>query len=188
MPPSLPIRGCSATNKRLASSNASCVTNNSRGSRGSRGEFSDDDEDDGGGVGGVGSSGLASRSCARSLAPWCRSLQWLRGGVPCSFLCSSWHEVFFCINCPRLLYARTPPMACRRWRFDQYIHLLHGAQMKDKKDNCDTNSLCYYKKKYGIRAFNVAKRTPSHPTKSHLVVVRTEKNGKVIIKVIRFGQ
>ena len=60
--------------------------------------------------------------------------------------------------------------------------------MKDKKDNCDTNSLCYYKKKYGIRAFNVAKRTPSHPTKSHLVVVRTEKNGKVIIKVIRFGQ
>tara|TARA_B100000674_G_scaffold84548_3_gene58688 strand:- start:131 stop:451 length:321 start_codon:yes stop_codon:yes gene_type:complete len=56
------------------------------------------------------------------------------------------------------------------------------------KESCDTSTLCYYKKKYGISKFNVAKRTPSHPTKSHLVVVRTEKNGKMVIKVIRFGQ
>lgn len=52
------------------------------------------------------------------------------------------------------------------------------------KDNCEKNTLCYYKKKYGVSAFNVAKRTPSHPTKSHIVVVKTDK----VIKVIRFGQ
>lgn len=60
--------------------------------------------------------------------------------------------------------------------------------MPKTNTDCDKNSLCYYKKKYGITKFNVAKRTPSHPTKSHLVVVRTEKNGKMMIKVIRFGQ
>lgn len=56
------------------------------------------------------------------------------------------------------------------------------------KEKCDSKSLCHYKKLYGIRAFNVAKRTPSHPSKSHIVVVRTEQNGKMIIRVIRFGQ
>ena len=46
------------------------------------------------------------------------------------------------------------------------------------------DSLEYYKKKYGIKNFNSPIRTPNHPTKSHLVVV---KDGDKI-KVIRFGQ
>ena len=39
-------------------------------------------------------------------------------------------------------------------------------------------------RRYRLSAFNQARRTPSHPTKSHIVAVR--KNGR--IKVIRFGQ
>jgi hypothetical protein len=39
-------------------------------------------------------------------------------------------------------------------------------------------------KQAGVTAFNVPKKTPSHPTKSHVVVVKQE--GKV--KTIRFGQ
>lgn len=38
--------------------------------------------------------------------------------------------------------------------------------------------------KYGVTGFNKPKRTPSHPTKSHLVVA---KDGDKV-KVIRFGQ
>jgi hypothetical protein len=39
-------------------------------------------------------------------------------------------------------------------------------------------------KRYGLKGFNVAKRTPSHPTKSHMVLARSK--GKT--KLIRFGQ
>lgn len=39
-------------------------------------------------------------------------------------------------------------------------------------------------KRYGVSGYNQPKRTPGHPTKSHIVVAR--ENGKV--KVIRFGQ
>lgn len=36
----------------------------------------------------------------------------------------------------------------------------------------------------GVRAFNVARRTPDHPTKSHIVVARVGDT----VKTIRFGQ
>ncbi len=49
---------------------------------------------------------------------------------------------------------------------------------------CDSKSICKYRKLYGVKAFNLPKRTPNHPTKSHIVVV---KDGDTI-KVIRFGQ
>ena len=39
-------------------------------------------------------------------------------------------------------------------------------------------------KRYGLKAFNVAKRTPSHPKKSHIVVAKEGDK----IKTIRFGQ
>jgi hypothetical protein len=39
-------------------------------------------------------------------------------------------------------------------------------------------------KKFGLRAVNVAKRTPNHPQKSHIVLAKV--GGKE--KVIRFGQ
>ena len=39
-------------------------------------------------------------------------------------------------------------------------------------------------KRYGVSGYNKPKRTPNHPTKSHLVVAK--EDGKV--KVIRFGQ
>lgn len=39
-------------------------------------------------------------------------------------------------------------------------------------------------KKYGLSGVNKAKKTPSHPTKSHVVLAK--ENGKV--KLIRFGQ
>lgn len=39
-------------------------------------------------------------------------------------------------------------------------------------------------KRYGVSGYNKPKRTPNHPTKSHLVVAK--EGGKV--KVIRFGQ
>lgn len=37
---------------------------------------------------------------------------------------------------------------------------------------------------YGVKGYNMPKRTPEHPTKSHIVVA---KQGN-IVKVIRFGQ
>ena len=40
-------------------------------------------------------------------------------------------------------------------------------------------------KKAGVSAYNVAKRTPNHPTKSHIVVAR-KSDGST--KTIRFGQ
>lgn len=42
----------------------------------------------------------------------------------------------------------------------------------------------YRLKKAGVTGFNKPKRTPGHPTKSHIVVAK--ENGKV--KTIRFGQ
>lgn len=45
-------------------------------------------------------------------------------------------------------------------------------------------SLDHYKKKSGVSGFNKPKRTPTHKTKSHLVVAKEGEN----IKVIRFGQ
>lgn len=48
-----------------------------------------------------------------------------------------------------------------------------------KKDSID-----FYKKKYGVSGFNSPKRTPNHPTKSHIVVVKVGDS----IRVIRFGQ
>tara|TARA_A100000172_G_scaffold80972_1_gene72160 strand:+ start:4453 stop:4731 length:279 start_codon:yes stop_codon:yes gene_type:complete len=39
-------------------------------------------------------------------------------------------------------------------------------------------------KKYGLKKFNVAKRTPNHPTKSHVVYAKVGKK----TKLIRFGQ
>jgi hypothetical protein len=41
-----------------------------------------------------------------------------------------------------------------------------------------------YVEKYGISGFNKPKRTPSHPTKSHIVVAKEGDK----TKVIRFGQ
>ena len=59
----------------------------------------------------------------------------------------------------------------------------------EASDACTHQDLCYYKKKYGVRAFNTPKRTPNHKTKSHLVVAKFKnKQGKMVIKVIRFGQ
>ena len=39
-------------------------------------------------------------------------------------------------------------------------------------------------KRYGVSGYNKPKRTPNHPTKSHIVVA---KQGSTV-KVIRFGQ
>jgi len=39
-------------------------------------------------------------------------------------------------------------------------------------------------KKYNLRAYNTPKRTPTHPTKSHIVVAKQGSK----IKMIRFGQ
>lgn len=50
--------------------------------------------------------------------------------------------------------------------------------------DCEPQSICKYKKLYGVSGFNIPKRTPNHPTKSHIVVVKVGDK----IKVIRFGQ
>ena len=60
----------------------------------------------------------------------------------------------------------------------------HIIKYMTKSDPPKRDSIEYYKKKYGVSAFNSPKRTPNHPTKSHIVVVKC--NGK--IRVIRFGQ
>lgn len=39
-------------------------------------------------------------------------------------------------------------------------------------------------KKYGVSGYNKPKRTPNHPTKSHVVVAKEGDK----VKVIRFGQ
>ena len=39
-------------------------------------------------------------------------------------------------------------------------------------------------KKYGLKGVNKAKRTPSHPTKSHVVLAQEGHT----LKLIRFGQ
>ena len=39
-------------------------------------------------------------------------------------------------------------------------------------------------KKVGVSGFNKPKRTPSHPTKSHVVVAKSGEQ----VKLIRFGQ
>ena len=39
-------------------------------------------------------------------------------------------------------------------------------------------------KRYGLTAFNKPKRTPSHPTKSHVVLAKEGEK----VKLIRFGQ
>ena len=39
-------------------------------------------------------------------------------------------------------------------------------------------------KRYGLSGVNKAKRTPSHPTKSHMVLAKQGDN----LKIIRFGQ
>lgn len=44
--------------------------------------------------------------------------------------------------------------------------------------------LDHYVEKYGVSGFNKPKRTPDHPTKSHLVVAKEGDE----VKVIRFGQ
>jgi len=41
-----------------------------------------------------------------------------------------------------------------------------------------------YTKKYGVSGFNKPKKTPNHPTKSHIVVAKVGDR----VKVIRFGQ
>ena len=38
--------------------------------------------------------------------------------------------------------------------------------------------------RYGVSGYNKPKRTPSHPTKSHIVVAKVGNK----VKVIRFGQ
>ena len=53
-----------------------------------------------------------------------------------------------------------------------------------KSDPPKKDSIEYYKKKYGVSGFNSPKRTPNHPTKSHIVVVKVGDK----IRVIRFGQ
>ena len=40
----------------------------------------------------------------------------------------------------------------------------------------------------GLSDFNKPKRTPKHPTKSHVVLSRYKEGSKTVTKVIRFGQ
>ena len=40
----------------------------------------------------------------------------------------------------------------------------------------------------GLSGFNKPKRTPKHPTKSHVVLSKYKERGKTVTKVIRFGQ
>ena len=45
-------------------------------------------------------------------------------------------------------------------------------------------------KKYRLKDYNVPKRTPNHPEKSHLVLARyrDDGTGEMVNKLIRFGQ
>jgi hypothetical protein len=55
--------------------------------------------------------------------------------------------------------------------------------IKIKKDNMATKKDSRLTKA-GVSGFNKPKRTPSHPTKSHVVVAKEGEN----VKTIRFGQ
>ena len=43
-------------------------------------------------------------------------------------------------------------------------------------------------KRAGVRDFNEPRRTPDHPSKSHIVVARYVQGGRLVVKTIRFGQ
>jgi len=43
-------------------------------------------------------------------------------------------------------------------------------------------------KRFGLSGYNKPKRTPSHPSKSHVVLARYKKGGRTLTKLIRFGQ
>ena len=44
-------------------------------------------------------------------------------------------------------------------------------------------------KKFGLKDFNQPKKTPNHPTKSHIVLARyRDEDGLMTSKIIRFGQ
>lgn len=43
-------------------------------------------------------------------------------------------------------------------------------------------------KRVGVSGVNKPKRTPDHPTKSHVVVARYKSGGQTLLKTIRFGE
>ena len=43
-------------------------------------------------------------------------------------------------------------------------------------------------KRFGLSGYNKPKRTPNHPSKSHVVLARYRKSGRMVTKLIRFGQ
>tara|TARA_R110002012_G_scaffold129182_3_gene281568 strand:- start:6193 stop:6483 length:291 start_codon:yes stop_codon:yes gene_type:complete len=43
-------------------------------------------------------------------------------------------------------------------------------------------------KRFGLSGYNKPKRTPSHPSKSHVVLAKFKKGGRTVTKLIRFGQ
>ena len=43
-------------------------------------------------------------------------------------------------------------------------------------------------KRFGLKGYNKPKRTPSHKTKSHIVLAKFKQSGKMKTKLIRFGQ
>ena len=43
-------------------------------------------------------------------------------------------------------------------------------------------------KRFGLSGYNKPKRTPSHPSKSHIVLARYKERGRTLTKLIRFGQ
>lgn len=40
----------------------------------------------------------------------------------------------------------------------------------------------------GVDSYNSPKRTPNHPSKSHIVVAKYKEGGEMVTKTIRFGQ
>ena len=42
-------------------------------------------------------------------------------------------------------------------------------------------------KRFGLKGFNIPKRTPKHKTKSHIVLARYKEGGKFKTKLLRFG-
>ena len=43
-------------------------------------------------------------------------------------------------------------------------------------------------KRFGLSGYNKPKRTPGHPSKSHVVLARYKKGSRTVTKLIRFGQ
>jgi hypothetical protein len=43
-------------------------------------------------------------------------------------------------------------------------------------------------KRFGLSGYNKPKRTPKHPSKSHVVLARYREGGRYKTKLIRFGQ